>query len=155
MNSTYPNTTENQQEGIEQWFDELIGELKSHELQLKTGTASEELKNFYEKIMGGEFEDVFQQQRIAAQRYFVKKIILEFLEELGDQRPQKIAFDYNDSEILVWAEIATDDEAMEDHILSAEASINAKYHPYGFDISTTIVEKEDQLEIPNHYKSIT
>lgn len=155
MTTTNPGAEKNKQVGIEQWFDELIGQLKSHQVQLETGTAREEVKDFYDKMMDGELEDVFQQQRLTAQRYFVQKIIVEFLSLLGNKKPHKLAFDYNDSEILVWAEIANDDEAMEDHLLAAEASINAKYHPYGFDISITIVEEDDQMEIPNHYKSIT
>ena len=30
-------------------------------------------------------------------------------------------------------------------------SINSKYHKFGFDMETTIVESGDHLPVPNHY----
>ena len=56
--------------------------------------------------------------------------------------------------VLVWAEINDDDEQMEDKLILSEAKINAKYHLYGFDMESTIVETSDKLPVPNHYRSL-
>jgi hypothetical protein len=84
-------------------------------------------------------------------RHFVSKIIVDYVRLLGTKIPRKIAFDFNDSSVLVWAEIANDDEAQEREIILAEAKINAKYHDAGFTVDTTVVEERDGLSVPNHF----
>ena len=84
--------------------------------------------------------------------YFVKKVVVEYLELLGDHLPNRLAFDFNDSEVLVWAEIQNNQEELEKALTLAEAKINAKFHPYGFDMESMIVEENDGLKVPNHYK---
>ena len=88
----------------------------------------------------------------AAQKHFVGKIIFEYIQLLGKQQPRKLAFDFNDSEVLVWAEINDDDDAMERFLILTEAKINAKYHDFGFDMTTMLVEACDQSPVPNHYQ---
>ena len=61
-----------------------------------------------------------------------------------DIKPIKLAFDYSDSKVLVWAEI--DNESFEDQLILSQAKINAKFSSEGFCISTTIVEKERWLD---------
>ena len=63
-----------------------------------------------------------------------------------------MAFDYNDSEVLVWAQVNENDEQLEKQLYLAEAKINAKYHQYGFDMTSMIIESCDNVPIPNHYK---
>jgi len=154
MNKTDKANIENQQEGLESWFDDLISQLRSHQIQLETGTASKEVEFLYEKLMTGSMEEVFHQQRKTAQQFFVRRIIVEFLQALDDLKPRKLAFDYNNSEVLVWVEIDTGDEETERKILSIEGKLNARYHSYGFDINSTIVEHSDHLPIPEHYKTL-
>lgn len=135
-----------------EWFDNLIATLKTHELQLETNTAPEEMKQFYSSIMGDNLDEMFKMQKAAAQKYFVGKIIVDFLKLLDKNIPQKLAFDFNDSEVLVWAEIEDNNEAQEKMLTRAESKINASFHPYGFDMETMIVESGDNVPIPNHYK---
>jgi hypothetical protein len=33
----------------------------------------------------------------------------------------------------------------------AEADVNAKYHKFGYDLTSTILESNDNLSIPGHY----
>jgi hypothetical protein len=135
-----------------EWFDYVIAALRTHELQLETNTASEDLQNYYATIMGGNLDEMFKMQKAAAQQYFVPKILFEYLKLLDSNLPLKLAFDYNDSEVMVWAEIEDSNPVQENILARAEARINAIFHPYGFDMETMIVEKSDNLAIPNHYK---
>ncbi len=138
----------------EKWFDNFIAQLRVFEVELETNTATQEVKNFFEKIFAGNADEIVHLGKIAAQQHFVARIILDYLAAIKSNRPVRLAFDFNDSEVLVWAEIADDHENMERQLLKAEAVINAKYHPYGFDMESTIVEVSDKLNIPNHYRVV-
>ena len=134
------------------WFDNLISTLRLHEIQLDTETANPQLRKLYDVMISENFDEMFRLNKAAAQEFFVKKIIVEYLQLLGDKLPTKLAFDFNDSEVLVWAEIEDNQEILERSLTLAEAKINAKFHPYGFDMESMIVEKGDGLPVPNHYK---
>lgn len=134
------------------WFDELIATLRTHELQLETDTASEDIKKLYGVLMSENLNEIFKLSKEASQKYFVQKIILEYLKHLDKNLPLKLAFDYNDSEVMVWAEIDDGNQQMEAALERAESKINATYHPYGFDMESMIIEKSDAIPVPNHYK---
>jgi len=68
--------------------------------------------------------------------------------------PQKLAFDFSDAKILVWAQIKTEDVSTEDALILSEAEANSKYSDNGFYISSTIVEECDNLPIPSHYHEV-
>jgi len=140
-----------QHTGIENWFDSLIATLRTHQIQLETQTAQSDLKKFYETVFAGNADELAHMGKTSAQKHFVPRIILDYLKLTANQPPLKLAFDYNDSEVLVWAEIDNNNESLEKELLKAEASVNAKYHQFGFDMETTIVEAGDGLEVPNHY----
>ena len=106
----------------------------------------------YDAIMGNNVDELLKTNKALLQKYFVSKIVVEYLKFLDKNQPLKLAFNYNDSEVLVWAEIEDNNEMQEKFLTRAESKINAKYHPYGFDMETMIVEKSDSLPIPNHYK---
>lgn len=143
---------ENKESSLEAWFDDFVSSLRSHQLQLETETASQQLKTFYEGVMSASGDELAKMNKRFVQKYFVERIILEYIKSIESYFPQKIAFDFNDSEVLVWAEIKDNSEELEKKLILAEATINAKYHSYGFDMNSIIVEESDNLEIPNHYK---
>lgn len=136
----------------EAWFDEVISTLRAHQLQLETNTASPDVKRFYDIIFGSDPNDVAHIGKVLSQKHFIPRIIYDFIRTIDDSALRKLAFDFNDSEVLVWAEISDDDEKAESTLLKAEAQLNAKYHPFGFDLETTIVEESDNIPIPNHYR---
>ena len=135
------------------WFDDFVATLRSHEVQLQTGVASSELQNFYETVFSGNADQIVHLGKNMAQKHFVARIIVDFMQNIKGLEPLKLAFNFNDSEVLVWAEVKDNDEFTERALLVAEAKVNAKYHPFGFDMETTIVEKQDGLAVPNHYKT--
>lgn len=140
------------QSAIETWFDDLISTLRSHQVQLETNTAQNELKKFYEKLLTSTDNELAHLGKATAQKHFIPRIIFDYIELVSDVKPVKLAFDFNDSEVLVWAEVKEGDAELEKKLLRAEAIINSKYHDFGFDMETTVVESGDRLTVPNHYK---
>ena len=86
----------------------------------------------------------------------IEKMVKEYLGKLAVNKsfPDKIAFELSNYKVLVWAEIDMDDETTEQELILAEAITNANYSKYGLYISTTIVEKQDNLDIPPHYQEL-
>lgn len=143
--------TKQSESAIETWFDNFIATLRTHQVQLETQTADTELKKFYEAILGGNVDELAHLGKTAAQKYFIPRIVVDYIKLIASNKPLKLAFDFNDSEVLVWAEIKDGEEKLEKALLKAEAHINSKYHSYGFDMESTIVESSDNLNVPNHY----
>src|SRR5699024_9479650 len=146
------NMIEDRQTDIQNWFDDFVATLRSHQIQLETETASKELREFYNPLFSGNPDQIISMNKEMIQKYYVEKIIVDYLHSIQNCFPSKLAFDFNDSEVLVWAEIDGDIEKMERNLILIEAKINSKYHSQGFDMSTIIVESSDKLPIPNHYK---
>lgn len=140
-----------QQSVFEAWFDDFIATLRTHQLQLETDTAQAELKKFYDLIFNSNENELAHFAKTGAQKHFVPRIIIDYVKHISAAMPLKLAFDYNDSEVLVWAEINNGDTEQEKSLLRAEAIINSKYHGFGFDMETTIVEPGDKIPVPNHY----
>ena len=138
----------------ERWFDDVIATLRSHEMQLATDTADLKTKSFYKTLMEGNIMELYQSSRNSFNQIIISQILFEYTKLLKDINPLKLAFHYNDSEVLVWAEITDNDDIAEHSLIMAEAKINAKYHQYGFDIISTIVEESDCSNIPTHYSRL-
>jgi hypothetical protein len=143
--------TQNLQSIKDVWFEEFIAAIRTHQLQLETNTAPEELRRLYGVFINGNATDLAVLSKMNANQHFIKNVIVEYLQEISKKLPIRLAFDLDDSEVLVWAEINDDDEEMENFLLLAEAKVNANYHKYGYDLTSTIVEVRDGLSIPNHY----
>ena len=141
--------------GFGSWFDQFVAELRSHQLQLEAGVASRELRSLYEGLMSSTLADLMRAGKQQAQQYFVTRMLVDFLAELVNHdsgEPLRLAVDYNDSEVMVWAEINDDEERLERALLLADATVSARYHDVGFAMITTIVEKRDHIPVPNHYR---
>lgn len=143
-----------EQKKLNEWFNNMVATLRTHELMLETDTATAQVKGMYDVFLNGNTNDIAFQGKVGAQVHFVRSILVEYLSILDKNLPPKLAVYFNDSEVLVWAEINDEDDEMEKNLLIAEAKINAKYHPYGFDMETTIVETSDNFSIPNHYQTL-
>ena len=140
------------QTNLDSWFDDFVANLRTHKLQLETFTANDEMVKMYNTLFTGNADEIAHLGKVGAQRHFVTRIVFDFLAMIKSHLPKKLAFDFNDSEVLAWAEIDNDNENMERELLKAQAQINAKFHPFGFDMEMTIVEQQDRLSIPNHYQ---
>lgn len=136
------------------WFDSFIGTLRAHEMQLETQTATPQMQSMYQNLLSGNVESVILAGKQQAKEFFVTKIIVEYVTEIQSIPLTKLAFDHNDSEVLVWIQISDDDTDSENKLILAEAKVNAKYHDFGYHICSVIVETSDELPVPNHYQII-
>lgn len=144
--------SQSNQTGINDWFDSFVAMLRSHEVQLETNTAPDELKTFYENAISSNVEELVKFSKEKVQKFYITKMLVTYLEELKPNFPPKLAFDLKDSEVLVWAEINEDDEEFETRLILTEAKVNALFHDHGYDVVTTIVENGDGISIPEQYQ---
>ena len=136
------------------WFDDFVAIIRVDQLALETGVASKEQKHLYENLISGNIQDVMDTSMQAVQQYFIQNMLVDYihlLNQFNEILHLKLAVSFHNSELLVWAEIEDDAEFIEGELIMAEAKINAKYHKYGFDMTTTVVEKCDRLAVPSHY----
>ena len=141
---------------LDSLFSQIIDQLKADHFMMCTDTATNETKEFYTALLNGDEFKIISGMRVTSSLYFIKRIVLEYLTELklGDKLPLKLAMGLSDSKLLVWSEIEDEDDKMEDALLIAEAKVNGKYHANGFYINSTIIEKSDNIPVPNHYQTI-
>lgn len=138
------------------WFDEMVSNLRYDELLMNNGILDEDKKEVYSVMASGNQEKISYLARQASSAHFIVNMVDKYFKELikSKRKPKKLALELSDSKILVWAEVAEDDDAMETALILAEAKVNANYSKYGFYISSTIVEESDGLAVPKHYKQV-
>ena len=136
---------------VENWFDEFIATLQTHRVMLETNTAGKELANFYETLVQGNSFEIANLSVNAARKVFVTNMILDYLKLVQGIHINKLAFDYKDAEVLVWVELHEENGLTEKKLYLAEAEVNAKYHKYGYYMTSMVVELSDHFSVPNHY----
>lgn len=143
-------------DAIDSWFHEFISHIQADHFMISQGAATEDTKNFYNKVITGDGISLATQARNMSSMMFIQYIITDYLTELNKQerKPLSLALGLSDSKILVWAVVEDDDEATEDALLLAEARVNGKYYQHGFYLNSTIVEKSDKIPTPPHYSPI-
>lgn len=141
---------------LDNWFGDFISQIKVDHLLMTNEIAPPATKKFYDAIINGDEGSVVSQMRNTSSSYFIKKILVEYVKELTDNGhlPLRLAFGLSDSKLLVWSEIEDDNEDMENALLIAEAKVNGAYQKNGFYISSTIIEKSDNLSVPAHYQIV-
>ena len=140
----------------EPWFDNLVAEIRRHEIQIETDTATTKIKDFYKSIIRGDVSTMMKSTRENSTQYFVQNLVGEFLKEFSQRRTNalEVAISYSDSEVRIWTEINDNDSENEERLFKAEAVVNAMYYQYGFHLSLTIVEKSDNISVPPHFETI-
>lgn len=141
---------------IDQWFSDFIDHLNVDHMLIKEKVATKEKTDYYNKLIFGGQEDLMSETRHLSTRFFLSKLIFEYVQELKtlNKMPEKLALGLSDSKVMVWAQISDDDESAEDALFLAEAKVNSNYHQKGFFINSTIVEKSDNLPVPPHYQPL-
>ncbi|MDQ6479998.1 hypothetical protein [Dyadobacter sp. LHD-138] len=153
MNALQEKPTEKQIKSDE-WFNEFIWSLRADQAQLAAGGASKEKQDMYHSLMDSNITDMVDVNVRSAKKHYISSMLIDYLNELKrfEESPfTKLAASFNNSELLIWAEIKEDEWDIEKSLIMAEAKINATYHEKGFDMTTTIVEDCDQLCVPSHY----
>jgi hypothetical protein len=155
MEAVKPNLSDNSEDVIRGWFESFIESVSLDKFMMDNKIASKETDSFYRNIIFNKPE-AHRQARKLSTIYFLENILKDYLNELSNfgRLPKKLALDFSEAKILVWAEILDDDEDTEDSLILSEARANSKYSGDGFYISSTIVEQGDKLPVPPHYKQI-
>ncbi|KGO89537.1 hypothetical protein [Flavobacterium suncheonense] len=145
--NTSPQSTQ------DDWFATMINAIKVDQLTYKTDTMHPEKREMYANFIENNYLEAAKQGRKMTSTVIIPHMLQLYFSTLSDKIKdlKKIAFDMSDTKILVWAEIAQDDEATEDALIMTEAKINGEYSEIGFRLLTTIVEDCDELEIPQNY----
>mgnify|MGYP001003481432 CR=1 FL=1 len=138
------------------WFDDLVAGLRVDELLLENGFLEKRRKEIYNAMIAGDLNVMHNYARKSSTAFFIQNIIQSYFIALAELKgkPTRLGLDLSASKVLVWAEIKDDDEITEDALILASAKVNNDFSEYGFHISSTIVEEEDNIEIPNHYKQV-
>jgi len=149
------NHIENQQD-TNQWFDDMISNLRVDQLLLQADVLEKHKKEVYEAMISGDHDFMHNYARKTSSAFFIKNLIDSYFIELVERKaiPNRLAFELSNSKVLVWAEIDNDDEETEDALILTAAKVNYEFSKYGFHISSTIVEEDDKLNIPKHYKEV-
>lgn len=147
---------DDQLNNIEDWFDNMVSNLRYDQTLIENNIIEEDKKKFYHAMISGDQDFLYTSARNSSSAYFITNMVDAYIKELiqSKSKPKNIALELSNSKILVWAEIKEDDELMEDALILAEAKINANFSKHGFYISSTIVEDTDALEVPSHYKKV-
>src|SRR5882672_11206322 len=119
---------------ISQWFSKLISEIRVDKEMMEADVVPADTKQFYTDAITGNVDAMHNYARVNSTKYFIYKIVEDYFKELQSFKatPNKLAFDFSDAKILVWAEISDDDETTEKALILSEAKANAKYSDNGF-----------------------
>lgn len=141
---------------IHGWFENHIQTLRTHELMLITQVASKEHEDFYNALMSNDESKINSLTRVQSSIYFIKNLINDYILTLKKRacKPLFLALDISDAKVLVWAKVEEYDDNNHDSLLLSEAEVNAKYHKYGFHITSTIIEGADNISTPSHYQNL-
>ncbi len=139
-----------------QWFNDMVSNLKVDQLLLESDVLEKHKKEVYEAMISGNDDFMHNYARKTSSAFFIKNLIDSYFIELIERKaiPNRLALELSNSKVLVWAEIDNDDETTESALILTAAKVNNEFSKYGFHISSTIVEEDDKLNIPNHYKEV-
>lgn len=137
---------------VDSWFDDFIASLQGHQLQHQTNTLNEKDSEFYNFMANASMEDLLRVNREHGHAFFVKKMIVNFIESLGDTDLKSLAFDLDDNQVLVWATIQDNDEASENKLILSKSKTNAEFIKDRLSIDIMITEESDNFPIPSQYK---
>lgn len=150
------DTVINQNTVSEQWFDDIVAQIRADQVAYEAGIIAPEEAKMYDNFINGEVKPLMDNALAVAKIYYVKRILLDYIKVLGGFKSfNKLAVSFHDSGLFVWAEIPNGGEGAEDQLIMAEAEVNSKYHQLGFNINTTYVEESDNFPIPNHYQLLS
>lgn len=136
------------------WFDEFIAQLRVEQVKLDANISSKETEAFFNALVNDDVTVAVQQASAGLHKKMTFFIITDFLVELLNKRKTKVsnlAFDLSGQEVLIWAVVKDDDEKAERDIFLAESAVNAKYDEMNYNISVTVIEESDNIDIPSQY----
>ena len=100
---------------MEVWFDDVIAQIKTDKFLLQTDTATKEKVELYNDLYLNNTDKILDRMNVDYRMNYISKIVLEYIEELADRLRDslsdiKIAFDFSNNKLLVWAVIPVKNE---------------------------------------------
>lgn len=138
------------------WFDDMISNLRVDQLLLDADVLDTSKKELYQAFIKGDNDFMHDYARKNSSAFFIEKLVNSYFIQLGIRKalPKRVALELSNSKVFVWAEIENSDEPTEDALILSAAKVNYDFSEYGFHIASTIVEVDDNLNVPKHYKEV-
>jgi len=140
---------------LNDWFDDMVRTIGVERLQYNSGTLPKDKEDSYRAFAKGEFDRSWgnKTSRIV-HKEFIAELLWDYLNSINEFIPKKLAFDLRNSKVMVWAEIETENEDLEDRFYLTEAKLNSEFEKFGYCIDTIVVREDDSLKIPAHYVAL-
>lgn len=153
QNTIYTNAPD---QTSENWFDDVIATIRSHQLLLDSGVADQNLQKVYSAFINQDADAIHTLSRETSNRYLISKMIFEFVKNLKESQklPAELALQLSQNGVNVWAVVNDDDELAERSLILSAAKTNANYVDLGLRIDTTIIEQSDNFPIPEQFKKV-
>lgn len=135
----------------QQWFDEMVATLRSHELQLETGLASKELAKFYETLRGGSELQLAQLAIEQGERVVVLNLILSVLNALSEFEIKEVWLNLSQKTLNVWVKTKGRSTEIKKAIILKIAEINASIIESDFFVDEYIVSDKEVITPPKNY----
>lgn len=135
----------------QQWFDEMVATLRSHELQLETGLASKELAKFYETLRGGSELQLAQLAIEQGERVVVLNLILSVLNALSEFEVKEVWLNLSQKTLNVWVKTEVKDRAVYRSIINAIAKVNAAIEEIDYFIDVFVIQNRTIAPPKNYF----
>lgn len=135
----------------QQWFDEMVATLRSHELQLETGLASKELAKFYETLRGGSELQLAQLAIEQGERVVVLNLILSVLNALSEFEIKEVWLNLSQKTLNVWVKTDVKDRAVYRSIINAIAKVNAAIEEIDYFIDVFVIQNRTIAPPKNYF----
>lgn len=135
----------------QQWFDEMVATLRSHELQLETGLASKELAKFYETLRGGSELQLAQLAIEQGERVVVLNLILSVLNALSEFEIKEVWLNLSQKTLNVWVKTEVKDRAVYRSIINAIAKVNAAIEEIDYFIDVFVIQNRTIAPPKNYF----
>jgi hypothetical protein len=143
------------QKMLDVWFETMIDQLRADRTAINCGIASKDKEEFYTNFVTKPIDEILNDNRKVVTMNYIEKALKLYSGKLKEynSKPLKVALNFADSKVYVFAIIDNNDENTEDSLLLSEAYVNSMFKEYGVHFTTTVLEMEDNYTIPDHYKT--
>lgn len=135
---------------VHEFLEDTIDSLVTHQLMAGEDVLPAELLNYYKQLSSDE-HSAFTAVRNLTTRVAHQKVLVSYINALGDKLPSRIGLCLSNDSIQVCAEIENDDDAITDFI-RAESETNLEAHEFGVSIKSIWIYKDEGIQMPDNYK---
>jgi hypothetical protein len=152
-NNTAVSGKEITTETIREYFDGLIKQFEDDKHAMLYGIIPDDKAKLYEKLILGDYEPIVENVVNASIKKNLYDMFQDYLATFNTHKIEttKLAFSLRRTSIYVYVEVNDEDTDSSRNLMLSESSIIEKYYPKGFRMNTMIVEKSDNVNVPEGY----